>query len=109
MVLHELAVLVVVRAEGEELEPLVAGLELADDVRGHAQRGQRLEVDDVVTELDAAAAGEHDVDLLGLVVLVGEALAPARLDAVEAHAGVLGLEVAAAEAGLLVVAEPELG
>ena len=80
--LHELAVAVVAGAEREHLEVGVgAGLERAHHLGRDADRIARPELDDLVVELDAAGAGEHDVDLLGVLVLVPEGLALAGLEA----------------------------
>src|SRR5436305_3543307 len=69
----------------------------------------RGELDDVIVELDSPGTGDHDVDLLGRVVFVAEGLPLAGLERVEAEAGALCLEVAAAEARLLDLAHAELG
>src|SRR4051794_18944902 len=90
-------------ADGEELESVGARLELARDPGRDAKGVEGLEVDDVVVELDPARAGEHDVHLLGVLVPVPEALPHARLDAVVADAGLLGLEVGGGKARFLVV------
>ena len=51
--------------------------------------------------------GQHHVDLLGLLVAVGERLAPVRLDAVEREPNRLGAQVLARETRLLHLLEPE--
>src|SRR4029078_12735510 len=100
-VADRLAVALVAGTEDDQLDPVRPALELPGDARREAHRVKPGEVDDGVVELHPAAAADHDVDLLGLVVPVGERLALPRLDAVEADAGLLGVEVAARETCLL--------
>ncbi len=107
-VLEDLAVLGGVRAEDQELHALRPGLERARDARGEPHHVERLEVDDLLTDLHAPAAGEHDRDLLRVLVHVAEALALAGLEAVEGEAGVLGADGLAAEARLAQIGEAEL-
>ena len=107
--LDELAVTFVPRADASNSRPLsgpASNERITLGATRIASSGPR--VDDLVVELDAARSGDHDVDLLGLVVLVPERLALAGLDAVEADARVLGVEVVRGEARLLDLAEPEL-
>src|SRR3954452_22546903 len=105
----DLAVAVAARPESEHLEALVAGFEGARHLRRDADRVERLDLDDLVVEFEEAAAADDDVDLLGLLMDVAEGLPFARLDPVEAEAGVLGIEVVLGEARLHdVVAEAEL-
>ena len=81
--------------------PLGAGLEGAGDLGRDPDRVERLDLDDLVVELHPAGAAEDDVDLLGLLVLVAERAALARLQPVMADAGLLGVEVVLGEARLL--------
>ena len=67
------------------------------------------EVEDLVVELDAARAADDDVDLLGLVVAVGEALALVGLDAHQREAGLLGVEVLPAKRASWTASKPALG
>src|SRR5438445_217412 len=60
------------RADREQLEPVGPGLEGARRVLRHAHRIPLAEVDDLVLELDPAAARENDVDLLLRLVPVPE-------------------------------------
>ena len=105
--LDDLAVALVVRSEGEQLEAVRPGLERAGDRRRDAQRVERGRVDDLVVELRAPRAGEHDVDLLGVLVDVTERNALVGLDALMRDAGVRRLEVLAGEARLLDLAVAE--
>jgi len=90
------------------VEALVVGV--AIDFRAvDAERIERLDLDDLVVELDAAGTREHDVDLLGILMFVREWLALAGTEAVVAQTGVLGREVFIGEPSLLDLAEPELG
>src|SRR5215212_3903106 len=104
----QLAVALVMRAEGEQLEPVIARLEGAGDAGRDADRVERRDVDDVVVELHPPSAGEDHVDLLRLVVAVGEALPGAGLDAMEGQSRALGLEVAPREPSLLPILVAEL-
>src|SRR3954454_17134583 len=101
VVADQLAVALVARPEGEELQPVVAGLEGPGDGRRDADRVQRRDVAHVVVELDPAGAAQDDIDLLGVLVAVREALALAGLDPVKGEADRLAAEVAAREARLL--------
>src|SRR4051812_39488984 len=105
----DLAVAVAARAEGEHLEPLVSGFEGAGHLRGDPDRVERLDLDDLVVELEQPAAADDDVDLLRLLVDVAEGLPFPRFEPVEAEAGVLGLDVVLGEPCLHVVAEAEAG
>src|SRR5438105_15817841 len=105
---QQLAVAFLARAEREQLDSVRATLERADHPRRDADRIERADLDDLVVELDPAGAFQHDVDLLGLVVPVREPLPLAGLDAVVADAGVLGLELARAQARLLELVVTEL-
>src|SRR5687768_11221719 len=78
--LDDLGVALVARAEREQLEALRPRFGHPRHPRREADRVHLAELDDLVVELDPAAAREHDVDLLGLVVSVGERLALAGLD-----------------------------
>ena len=75
------------------------------DLGRDADGVHRLDVEDLVVELQAPAAREHDVDLLGLVVAVREGLLLAGPQDDVREAGALGREVLAGEAGLLAVSE----
>jgi hypothetical protein len=98
----------VVRSEDDELEALRPGLEGPRDGRRDAQRVERSQVEDLVVELHAARAREHDADLLRLVVPVPERLALAGLDPVVREPRRLRVEGAGGEARLLRLAEAEL-
>ena len=65
-------------------------------------------LDHVVVELHAPAAGEHDVDLLLVLVAVPERAAVARSEALVAEAALLRLERLPREAGLELRREPAL-
>src|SRR4051812_12020515 len=79
-----------VRAEGDELQPIRAGLERSGRRGRHADAVQRAHVEDLVLELYPAASLEDDVDLLGLPVAMGERAALGGVQAEERHAGTLG-------------------
>ena len=81
--------------EGEQLETVGAGLEHPRHLRRDANRVEAVDLEDVVVELYPAGAGDDDVDLLGVLVAVGEALALAGLDPVEGEADRLAAEVLA--------------
>ena len=66
-------------AERENLEPLVARLPLAHDLRRAEDEFTGGDLDDVVVELEAAGAGGDRVDLLDVVMVVAEAQPPAGL------------------------------
>src|SRR3954464_7386497 len=108
VVADQLAVALVARPEGEELQPVVAGLEGARDSGRDADRVQRRDVAHVVVELDPAAAAHDDIDLLGVLMAMGEALALARLDPMKREADRLAAQVPAREARLLRLREAEL-
>src|SRR4051794_30803800 len=91
------AVAVVVPADREVLDALRSALQRPGDGRRDADGVHRPDLDDVVVELDAARSGEDHVDLLGLVVPVGDGLAAARLDGHEADPGLHGIQVALGE------------
>jgi hypothetical protein len=104
-VVDRLPVGLVVRSEGEELEPVGARLEGARDLRRDADRVERADVGEVVAELDAPAPGQDDVDLLGVDVAMGERAAHPRLEPEVRDAGLLRAERRAGDARLPVVAE----
>jgi hypothetical protein len=95
-------------AEREQLQPLGSGLEATGDAGGDPDRVERCDVDDLIVELQPPGSGEHDVDLLGLVVAVPERLAAVGLEPVVAEAGALGGEVVVGEPGLADLREAEL-
>src|SRR4051794_6822690 len=103
------AIAVAARPEGDHLDALVARLEGPGHLRGDADRVEPLDLDDLVVEFEQPAAANDDVDLLRLLVDVTEGLPFPRLQAVEAEAGVLGLDVVLGEPCLHGVAEAELG
>src|SRR3984893_2567693 len=106
--LNVLADAVVTGAEREQLDPFRPCLERADHVGRHADRVHRLELEDLLVELDAARAGQHDVHLLGALVPVPEGRAPSREQTLEADPGALSLAGVFREPCLLSVADPEL-
>ena len=61
------------------VSPSGPGLERARDLRRDADRVERRDLDDLVVEAHAPVAGDHDVDLLGLLVAVAERAALAGL------------------------------
>src|SRR5690606_16179598 len=84
---EQLAVAVAAGAEDEVLDPLLPGLDAAGDRGRDADRVQLRQLDHVAVEVDPAAAPDHHVDLLGVLVPVAEGLAAVGLHAVEAEAG----------------------
>src|SRR6476659_7484609 len=104
----DLAVAVAARAEGDDLEALVACFEGTGHFRRDTDRVEPLHLDDLVVEFEQAAAADDHVDLLRLLVDVAERLSFPGFQSMEAEAGVLGLHVVLGEARLQVVAEAEL-
>ena len=102
-------VLVAGGAEGEDLGALGAALQSAGQVGRHADGVPGAELDDLVVELDARAAGHDDVDLFLVGVAVAEGHAEARRRLEVAEAGVLELQSPAGEARLEVGRVAELG
>ena len=76
-------------ADAEQVEPVRAGLERADDRGRDAQHVPGLELDDLVVELRATGARDDDVGLLLLAVAVAERHARARVvgEAADAELG----------------------
>ena len=72
---EDLAVASVTRSEDQQLEPVGTGLERSRHPRRDADRIHRRDLVDLVLKLDPPATGEHDVDLLRLLVTVGKRLA----------------------------------
>src|SRR4051795_11276165 len=73
-------------AEGQVLHPFRPRLELARDPRRHAKRVPRMYLDDLVVQLRTAAAGDHHVELLLLLLPVPERQPEVRRELLEAHA-----------------------
>ena len=71
-------------AEGDQLQPLGARFEAARDMRGYADDVVRAQIVELILELDAAGAREHDVDLLRCLVAVREGM---PLAGVDSHVG----------------------
>src|ERR1700682_5815952 len=92
-VLDHLAVTLVAGAKGQDFDSVGPGLEGASDAGCDANRVEALDRDDVIVELHAPGAREHDVDLLRRNVSVTEALTLARIDSMVAQARALGREV----------------
>src|SRR5437763_3976515 len=105
---QQLAVAGVVGAEGEDLEALGAGLEAPGHLRRDADGVQRTDVHRLPVELDAAAPGEDDVDLLRLLVAVSERLVAPGAHQVVGQAGGPGVEVPGGEVRLLRLGEAAL-
>ena len=103
------AVVVGVRAEGDELEAVGAGRERADGGRRDAERAPRLQRDRLVVDGGGARAGEDDVELLVRLMAVGEGLAGAGVQALEADADPLAAEGVAGEAGAVAGPEAPVG
>ena len=97
------------RPKDEQPQALVAGLEGPRDRRGNAYRIERRDLDDLVVELQPSGPFEHDVDLLRVLVAVGEGLTLAGFDYVEGEADRIRFEVLPREACLLYLREAELG
>jgi len=89
-------------------EPIFAGLERARNTGAHANEVERLEVYEIVVELDLARTGEHQVDLLGRPMPMGERLPLRRLHGQNIHPGLLGPQLDPRESCLLCLREPEL-
>src|SRR5438105_2867709 len=77
---HDLGVALHVGAEHHDLEPVLAGRELARDPGRDPDCIETGELDLLVVEMSAAVAPEHEDDLLGLAVPVRERRAAAGLD-----------------------------
>ena len=107
--MEKLAVAFVARAGRQQLDPVGPTLERTDHPGRDAYGVEGFELQDLVVELDAAGAGEHDVDLLRVLVSVREPLPLARANAVVADTGLLRLEIARGEASLLELGVAELG
>src|SRR3954464_12178525 len=84
--LEHLAVALDVRAGGEQLHAVGAGLELAHRGRRDAHDVPRTQLADLLVDLHAAGAREDDVHLLGLPVAMAEPGALVRVHAVVADA-----------------------
>ena len=95
-----------VRSEDQHGKAVVAGLEGSRGARAHPHRVERLELHELVVELDAPGARQDHVDLLGRLVAVGERLALPGLHDEVVHARLLGAEVRAGKARLLGLREP---
>src|SRR5947209_10623109 len=78
------------RAEDENLEPVGTGSEGPGHAWTDADGIERLQLDDLVVELDTAAAVEDDVDLLGGAVAMRKRLALIGFDGQVVHARLLG-------------------
>src|SRR6187397_2526253 len=92
-VLHDLGVALRARAEGDQLEAPVAGLEGAGDGGCDPDRVELAHLLDVVPELYAAGAPDHHIDLLGLLVAVGEGVPLPGLHLLERDAALLCVQV----------------
>src|SRR5947209_6135445 len=91
-----LPVTLVMWPERQHLETVRASFQRTGDFRRDSDRVELSQLGDLAVKVDASAATNHDVDLLGLIVAVG-ALALARLDSVECKTRVLGLKRAPRE------------
>src|SRR5687768_4420998 len=78
--------------EGQEHGALRAGLESPPGGARDAERVPAAQVEDLVVDLHAHAAVDHDVHLLLLAVAVAEGQAEAGRDPVQAQPGALELE-----------------
>src|SRR5581483_189459 len=103
-----LGVAALAEAADEQLEPVVAGLERPPGRRRHEQHVPGGERHLLVVEAGAAAAGEHDVDLLLARVPVAEAAAEAGGHPLVAESAPRHAERLASEARLEVGGEPVL-
>src|SRR4051812_36108774 len=105
-IVDRLAVARVVRAEGDELEPLVAGLERPRGAWRDADRVQAPHLHDLAGALRAAGPADDHVRLLGRRVAMGERAALPWAQAEVRDAGRLGLQRLARDARLPAVPEP---
>ena len=72
-------------SHGEHLNPVWTSLKSSNYARTDPDRIERLNFKDLVIEFEPARAAENDVDLLCLLVLVGERLALARNQPMETN------------------------
>src|SRR4051812_30780760 len=95
-----------VSTEGEKLQTVRPGLERSRRRRRYTDRVQRTDVEDLVVELDPALAAEHDIDLFGVGVAMGERAALAGKQAKERDAGALGGQCVAGDSRFPAVSKP---
>jgi hypothetical protein len=103
--LHRLAVAGVVGTEGQELQAVRSRLERPRRRGRHADAVQRADVQQLVVELDPTVPAEHDIDLFGLGMAMGERAALAGPQAKEGDAGALSREGLAGHPRFPAVAE----
>src|SRR3954451_19814450 len=104
-VLNDLGVALGAGAEGEDLQAVVASLECAGHRGGDADRIELPDLLYLVVELHPARPRDDHVDLLGLVVPVGERMALPGLHLLERDPDLLRVQVAVGEPGLLDLTE----
>src|SRR5690349_11431503 len=97
----DLAVRLDAGAEDQHLQTLGTGLEAARHPRTHPHRIERLELHELVVELDGSRTREDHVDLLRALVAVRKGLALAGLDDQVVETGLLGAQIGAWKPRLL--------
>jgi hypothetical protein len=105
-IVDRFAVARMVRPRREELESVRSSLERSGHLRRHSDGVMGANLDDLVVELDLAAAVEDHVDLLRFVVAMAQRRAPASPQAKQRKSRLLRIQRFASHARLPAVAEP---
>src|SRR2546423_5691274 len=104
-VLDDLGVALGARAEGDQLQALVSRLECARDRRANPDGVELADLLHLVVELHSAGARDNDVDLLRLLVAVGEGMPPTPPHLLERDPDLLRAQVAMGKTRPLDLAE----